>query len=97
LKTKKRKILKLMRTKQLSFGEAAKKAGSSIGEAGLWAVRDKDFGHLVKALMLVRQIDFILKWDDAVRSGRPLDALEENCVHLARQLAAQLEQHWLLE
>ena len=92
METKKRKIIKLMRTKQLSFREAAGKVGSGIGEAGVWMMRDKEFGRAVKALMLVGQIDFILEWDDAVRSGRPLNSAEENCVYVARRLAADLEQ-----
>ena len=92
MKTKKRNILKLMRTKQLTLREAAEAVGESSGKVVLWVIRDKDFGRAVKALRLVRQIDFILKWDDVVRSGRALDLAEENCVYVARRLAADLEQ-----
>jgi hypothetical protein len=92
VKGEKRRILKLMRTEGLTLREAAKAVGVTVGQAILWGIRDKEFGSAVKSLRLVSQIDFVLKWDDIVRSGRPLNPAEENCVYVARRLAANLEE-----
>jgi hypothetical protein len=91
MKGKKRKILRLMRTKGLWLREAAKAVGITVGQVFIWATRDKEFDQAVKAILLVRQIDFILKWDAVVRSGRPLNLAEQNCVYVAKRLAASIE------
>jgi hypothetical protein len=90
MKGKKRRILKLMREGHTQR-EAAEAVGITPAEVMLCgALKDKEFGRAIKALQTARIIDFVLKWDDEVRSGRPLNLAEQNCVYVARRIARQL-------
>jgi hypothetical protein len=73
------------------------KDGVGTRQAFAWDAQDKEFSRAVTAIQLVRAIDFILKWDDVARSGKPLTPADQECIDLAMELADDFQHGGFLD